>query len=65
MSHLYQMKVMEAYNLTMAMQTAIMVDNGILALAIIVALIHMVFYHHVKSIIIRAPDIEDTIDLIE
>lgn len=48
----------------MAIQMAIMVDNGILALATIVALIRMVFCHHVKAImaIMRAPDIEDTID---
>lgn len=53
---------MEVYNRTMAMQTAIMVDSGILALATIVAVIHTGFYHHVKRITIRAPDIEDTID---
>lgn len=54
---------MEVYNHIMAMQMVIMVDNGILVLATIVALIRMVFCHHVKrAITIRAPDIEDTID---
>lgn len=56
---------MEVYNHTMATETAIMVDNGILALATIVALIHMAFYHHVKPITTRAPDTEDTTDLIK
>lgn len=53
---------MEVCNHTTATVITTMVDNEILAMDIIVALITMVSYHHVKPITIRALDIEDTTD---
>lgn len=52
-------KVMAVYHLIMAITTITTMDNGILALATIVALIQTDFCHHAKRIIILAQVTED------